>query len=422
MKEKLSALLNKEARISGYELNESENKSVELFYVRNRLETDRQTENKDLAVTIYTDNGDSCGSYTFNVNAADDETSLKGKLDRAIAAAEQVKNPPFTLVKAQDKKQAVIPSIAEDDLKAVAIKTADAIFKADHYRDGWINSSEIFIKHKTEHFLNSLGNQLSFAKTLIEVELIPTWRGAEEVELYLHFITAEEDYAAITREVEAVLAACKLRSEARKPQEKLTQIPVVIDKEMLYLIMHSLAYDLRYQNVYEGANHFKQGQKVFDYGFNLTLGASAANSAFARPFDRNGIILEDVALFKNGEVCNYWGSNRFGQYLKYPQISGELPIMKLDVDEARLTELNLPYLEIRNFSAPQLEAQSGYFGGEVRLGLYHDAAGQIIPLSGFSISGNIYEALKAAYFSQEKECFAGYYGPKKIIFQDLVIA
>ena len=70
-----------------------------------------------------------------------------------------------------------------------------------------------------------------------------------------------------------------------------------------------------------------------------------------------------------------------------------------------------PYLECLYFSSFQMDSFTGYYGGEVRLGIYFDG-NKKIPVSGFSISGNIYEDINKMKFSKEKTSIDGYEGPK----------
>ena len=86
------------------------------------------------------------------------------------------------------------------------------------------------------------------------------------------------------------------------------------------------------------------------------------------PFDINGVVLKDKKIIENGKVIDYWGSYRFGQYLKQSDISGVERVLSVDTFENE-PELGENYLEIMSFSSPQFDASSGYFGGEVRLSL-----------------------------------------------------
>ena len=78
------------------------------------------------------------------------------------------------------------------------------------------------------------------------------------------------------------------------------------------------------------------------------------------------------------------------------------------------------HLLIKNFSSPQYESSSGYFGGEVRLALYYDG-NEYIPLTGFSIAGNIYNDIRNVKVSKEETTMSYYKGPKYLIFSNLSI-
>ena len=80
-----------------------------------------------------------------------------------------------------------------------------------------------------------------------------------------------------------------------------------------------------------------------------------------------------------------------------------------------------PHLIIETFSAPQLESDSGYWGGEVRLARYYDGK-KYIPLTGFSIAGSLYEDLKSVGFSEEEAVQSRYKGPKYMIFKGIKIS
>ena len=68
-----------------------------------------------------------------------------------------------------------------------------------------------------------------------------------------------------------------------------------------------------------------------------------------------------------------------------------------------------------------MEDSSGYFGGEVRLARYFDGE-KYVPLTSFTVSGNIYKSLKNVKFSNEMTTTRSYKGPKYFIFNDLDIS
>ena len=167
-------------------------------------------------------------------------------------------------------------------------------------------------------------------------------------------------------------------------------------------------------------NHFKIDDVITDRNIDMIYKPYVKGVANSFPFDSNGVVLKDKKIIENGKVIDYWGSYRFGQYLKQSDISGVERVLSVDTFENE-PELGENYLEIMSFSSPQFDASSGYFGGEVRLALYHHE-GQIIPVTGFSISGNFYELLKdKIFFSNEKAKYTGYYGPKHMIIKGMKI-
>ena len=196
------------------------------------------TNNKDIYVTVYHDFEEYRGSSNFILNAADDEQTIEAKIHLAINTAKKVKNPKFELVNPSDEKMVEVESIKTDNLNSVAIKCADAIMSANHYREGWINSVEIFVTNKSNRFINSKGVDLYFEKNSLEVEIIPTWKGEnEEIELYLDFKTIELDYEDIKNRTDRILKEAKLRAEAQSISEEMLNVPVVMSGDMLKMLM-----------------------------------------------------------------------------------------------------------------------------------------------------------------------------------------
>ena len=416
----LLTLLNKHKEVSDYEVSITQTKSSQLFYILDKLETNRITNNKDIYVTVYHDFEEYRGSSNFILNAADDEQTIEAKIHLAINTAKKVKNPKFELVNPSDEKMVEVESIKTDNLNSVAIKCADAIMSANHYREGWINSVEIFVTNKSNRFINSKGVDLYFEKNSLEVEIIPTWKGEnEEIELYLDFKTIELDYEDIKNRTDRILKEAKLRAEAQNISEEMPNVPVVMSGDMLKMLMWNLVDDVSYNNVYIKSNHYNKGDQIVDYPLDLKLLPYYKGAVSSAPYDGSGIVLKEYQVMENGMFINYWGDNRFGQYLGIKNISGVMNVLK--VSTKNTIDDILPSLEILNFSSPQLDSSTGYFGGEVRLGIYKDINGNVTPVTGFSVSGNIYEAIKEAKYSKEEIVLTSYVGPKSIFFPNLKI-
>ena len=72
-----------------------------------------------------------------------------------------------------------------------------------------------------------------------------------------------------------------------------------------------------------------------------------------------------------------------------------------------------PYLEVVNFSDFQMSAETGNFGGEIRLAFLYDGE-KVTPITGGSINGNILEAQKHLVFSKEMQTEKDFEGPKAV--------
>ena len=98
--------------------------------------------------------------------------------------------------------------------------------------------------------------------------------------------------------------------------------------------------------------------------------------------------------------------------------TGEIPCVVVDAPSYDYKKEK--HIIVEHFSAPQLESYSGYFGGEIRLARYFDGK-KYIPITGFAVSGNIYDAAKNMKFSKEKTSSLNYSGPRYFIFDKLSI-
>lgn len=416
----IKSFLVKNNEISDYEIIQTKTRSSQLFYVLDKLETNRVTNNTDTKIIIYHDHDDYRGSSSFIINASDDKNSISEKINKAVEIAKKINNPKFVLANKTNDKLVNFESISDNNYNDICLNIANAIFKADHDDHGWINSVEIFVNDVTKHFINSNGVDHCFEKASLEVEIIPTYKNKnEEIELYLDFKMLELDYDLITAKVEDILKQAKLRSEAINITDEMKECPIVIQDEMLAMIMENFANDVTYQNIFNKSNHYHINDKICDYDLNISVGPYVKHAVYSYPFDNHGLVLKDVNIVNNGIVKANYGDMIYGQYLNEKNINGNASIIK--VDTTNRIDLTTPYLEICNFSSPQLEEATGYFGGEIRLAIYHDQNGNQIPVTNFSISGNIYNDIKEASFGKEDTTLDYYSGPKYIIFKHMSV-
>ena len=413
--------LKENRKLSGYEFRCVEKDSRELFYVLDHLEINRAVETVTQSAKVYVSQGvETTGSSTVVITAADNARTLKQKINNAVSQAKQAKNQFYPLAEKTENIKDI--NSRRVDLNEVATKVAKAVLNADHYKNGWINSTEIFVsQYKEELFTsNKIHHVSSYLK--IEIECIPTWsNGEEEFELYKFYESNKIDYKGITEEIEEILNLAKDRSEAKtlKDVDIPEDVKVLVKNDMLQEIVGNFKADLSYRNVYMRQNHYKVNDIVSDNPFDLTLKPSINGCAASRKFDSNGVVLKNRTLIKDGKVKDYNGDVQFGFYLGEEDVTGNIPNIELKAEGINYKRDK--HIIIETFSSPQLEDNSGYWGGEVRLARYYDGK-KYIPLTGFSISGNIYEDIRNVEFSKEQSILSNYKGPKYMIFKGLKIS
>ena len=136
----------------------------------------------------------------------------------AVNKAKATLNKAYKLPEADKNIKKVFKK--KPDLNDIALKCANAVFKADKYKEGYINSTEIFVSDITEEFISSKGIHHQVESLRINIEAIPSWKSEkEEVELYEMYESSSLDEAGITKRMNEVLNNAKERSMAETLKE-----------------------------------------------------------------------------------------------------------------------------------------------------------------------------------------------------------
>lgn len=418
-KNEIIACLKANKNITDYELSIKKKDSRELFYVLKHLEINRAVKTETCVAQVYVSDKKTTGSSLVTITAADTVKTLNSKINAAAKKAKAAKNNYYPLtkktnnIKENDK--------FDKDLNDIASNIAKAIFKADVYSQGWINSTEIFVSKFSNEFINSNGVSHIVNSFKIEVECIPTWSNKkEEFELYKFYESNSIDYKQITKEVNEILNLSKDRSMAMKI-DKINlpkDLPVFVKNDMRDTLVENLCAELSYRVIFTKQNHYNISDIVSNTKFDLIMKSEIKGCADSKKYDNHGVILKSKKIIADGKAKDNFGDIQFGHYLGVKNITGMFSVCELKADGVNYE--NKPHLIIETFSSPQLEANSGYWGGEVRLARYFDGK-KYIPLTGFSISGNIYEDMKNVEFSIESATSNGYKGPKYWIFKGISI-
>lgn len=423
MKEIIAAL-EANQKVTDYKINESKKESSELFFVKGRLETVRATDVKDVTVTVYVDHGGCKGDASFPVYPSTTPADLERLVDEAAEKALLIQNEPYTLPENDAGDFAVESNFEGHSLSDLAETIARAVFSADRVEHSALNAVEIFVNRYTVRVRNSRGVDKTQTRYTAMVEAIPTYNGEQQsVELYQQLNSSSLDEDALKAEIAGKLKAVKARYEAVRP-ETMPECPVILNKGELEELFGTLTRQLNYSTVYSKSNLFRKGDAIqkdpAGDKITLTMLGEAPGCVTGAKFDADGLPLGSVRLIEDGVAVNYYGANRYGQYL------GEKPtgiLRCIQVEPGTACEKCLskaPSLEVISMSGLQVDPFNDYIGGEVRLAYYNDGE-KITPLTGISIAGKLSEVLSTIRLARATAVHDSYTGPAKAILQGMKV-
>ena len=421
---KVTELLRAAAQVSDYKINIHAKESFELFFVKGKLETVRRTDTCDKEVTVYVDHDGCKGESQFFIYPSTTDDDLRRLIEEAVAKAKLISNKHFTLPENETGEFTVESNFTQYDIPDLAGLIAKTVFEANAVENGSLNSVEVFINRHTETVLNSRGIHKTQVRYDAMVEAIPTYNGAEQsVELYEQYNFSAFDVDTLRSEIAGKMDEVKARYEAAKPEKKI-ECGVILNKQELSELFWSIAGDLDFSTVYSHSNLFKKGDAIQNEPtgdpIGITMAGAVEGNIRSAKFDSDGLSLHDRRIVENGKAVNYYGSNRYGQYLE------EIPtgaLRCLCVDAGTLDEAAFrqgPYLEVISMSGLQVDFYSDYIGGEIRLAYYHDGE-TITPVTGVSITGSLREVLNHIRLSSDLAVHNGYTGPGKALLSHMKV-
>lgn len=417
-------LLRQHPQVSDYKINIHQKESCELFFVKGKLETMRRTDTCDKEVTVYVEHGEFKGDAQFFIYPSTTAEQIRARIEEAAAKALLINNKTYTLPAGEQGDYEVESNFSGYDPADLAADISKVVFAANTVENGALNSVEIFINKHTETVTNSRGLHKTQVRYDAMAEVIPTYNGEKEsVELYEQYNFSSFDEDELRREIAGKLVEVKARYEAVKPEMPISG-NVILNKLELSQLFMNIARDLNYASVYSHSNLFKKGDLIQKAPkgdrIGIVMAGEVKGSIRSAKFDSDGMSLGSIRLVEDGKAVNYYGSNRYGQYLG-EKPTGELRCLCVDPgtgDDAAFREG--PYLEVVSMSGLQVDFFSDYIGGEVRLAYYHDGS-KVIPVTGISISGKLLEVLDDMTLSAETAVHDGYTGPKKAILRGMKI-
>lgn len=421
---KIIELLEKNQQVNDYKVLLLNKESYELFFVKGKLETTRRTDTCDKEVTVYVNHGDFKGDSSFYVYPSTTQEEIEELIAGAVEKAKMIDNQMYELPAAEEGSFHVESNFSGQTLNEKAAVIAEAVFAAKADENAALNAVEIFVRRNTSTVVNSRGIHKTQVKYSAMVEAIPTYNGVEEsVELYQQYNFSELDRATITAEIEEKLREVKARNEAKKPEGAM-EGNVILNKFELSNLFGAMSRQMGYYQVYSKSNLFKKGDQLQKErtgdAITITMQGEVPGNIGSAKFDADGLALTDICIVKEGEVVNYYGSSRYGQYLD-EKATGSLACITVEPGTACPKCLSrTPYLEVVSMSGLQVDFHSDYIGGEVRLAYYNDG-NEVVPVTGISITGKLSEVLASIRLAKETAVSDRYVGPKKAILDGMKV-
>ena len=371
--------------VSLWRINQREEETAELFFVKKQLDTRRIKDVRKYEVTVFRDveakdgGRPSRGFTSVMLVASMDDERLDEALKGAYYAAQFAANPYFDL---PDPVQAPMVEktgeLAQAPLAQSAGKMAKALFAPDVHQDAFVNSAEIFVVRSACRIVSSEGTDVSYTDARVNGEFVVQCREPEDVEMHNTFEYDELNGEALSAKVAEALTFVRDRARAQKIL-KSGKYDLVLSGNAVAEVLSYYADRSSAGMVYAKYSTWRQGEDVQGetQGERLDLTLRAFH-----PYSPEGIPTGvDLPLLEGGKLLTWHGPNRFcrylgvkptGDYRRLVCANGTVPFESLKKG---------PCLWAVTFSDFQMDEMSGHFGGEIRLAYLIEEDGKVTPVT-----------------------------------------
>ena len=411
-----------ELNIPVYQIEISEERSAELFFIKKTLDMRRIKSAVHCAVTVYRDfEADGVtfrGSSQAQIFEGMGLDEVKARIEGAYFAAQFVKNPFYELYEGRKDEPVAMPStLADRPLEENAMLMAKALFAADTDADAFINSAEFFAIENQVSLLTSAGTDVAYSRYLVKGEFVTQCKAPQDVEQFFQFAYADLNTEALTEKARRAIAAVRDRAAAQKSPQAGTY-SVVLSGDQVPTLLEYYGERAHASMVYAHYSDWTVGKQV--QGEDVQGERLDLDLLPMTPYSEDGIPMVPRPLLADGELKLIYGPNRFCRYLGI-EPTGNYQRLGLDNGTVALKDLRKGCLCPVSFSDFQMDAFTGHFGGEIRLAyLYTDKGVEI--LTGGSINGSLPEKQGNLLFSNERYDTLTYTGPFAVKIEGVEVA
>lgn len=427
MLEKIKSLLLEE-KLNGWIIRENLKKSVEAFFVREKLDMNRRTQTHEFSVKVYVDfeeDGESfTGDATTIIGISDSEEEVRRKIKDAVFAASLTKNKAYPLPGKTNAKPIEKKGYANIDILTENYETLMQIFFGEHEFKARVNSVEIFANEEQHRVVTSAGVDLSFPHSEFVFELVTdNNNGREPVEIFNDYTLSHLDFSQIRNITRKQLMETEGRAhavQARHMENCRLVLTGAAVEEFLFFYVEQASDAAIYQQI----SRAKLGEAFVPenarQSLTIRMNPGLESSPFAMPVDGEGTILQPFTLYEKGVVKNLRTRSQYSHYLNIPHI-GNVVTFEVEGGKDSLDELlDGDYVEIVTFSAFLTDPMTGDFGGEFRLAR-QKKNGEMSYITAGAVSENIFQSQTTMVFSKELEDRKYSRAPKAIIFDNVTI-
>lgn len=412
----------KKLDIINYNVREVMTETVELFFVKKQLQMRRMKNVTKYDVVVYRameeEGRQLMGQSTANLVPGMTDAEITAKLAAAYKAAGEVKNPAFGLYAGRMEPCVELPSrFATMSLREAASVMSNAIFRADHREDSFVNSAEVFVVKKHVRIVATPCTDVSYIAYECNGEFVTQCLRPQDVEQHYSFRYADLEADALTQKVEQGLSTVCDRARATE-SPVAGNYDVVLSGEHLATLLEMYLQRADAGMVYAKYSDYApgkavQGEAVVGEKLNLTLVPDA-------PYSAEGIPMVERQLVKDGVLQHLYGALRFCRYLN-TEPTGSYRRVRLEAGTVPFAAMKQGCLYPVSFSDFQMDGMSGRFGGEIRLAYLYTEDGVKL-LTGGSINGSLLEKQGDMTFSLETYKDADYEGPLAVCLHGVSVS
>lgn len=468
--ETVSQALERQPGVSDWQAQKTTQRSAQLFLIGSQTETRRLVDTEQVQVQVYNDHPRQtqpsaataeakavpqevlAGQQTLSSNVhrrtargatsrvllpeeIGDQSRLQRALEEAVFIAGLTDNPLYSLPKppragfpavetvdralaaSDEARLAALEALHERLLAAVAIEPGIRLSSAELSA----TASEIALR-------NSRGIRVSHSETEVFCDLVLLASdGAQTAEFQA--MPQRRRLADLDIEETVRRAARFARDSLRVSLTPTHEGPVVISGEALIDLFSPLIFHSSARAAYQSLSRFTVGASICGYnqiqGDQLTFISNALlpYGLASAPLSDDGLPGERVVLVQDHQVSAFWAEQRYADYLNMRPTGSFANIEILPGAHAiqDMLDKRQPVYHLVAFSWLNPDELTGDFVAEIKLG-YRLEHGQITPIKGGSLSGNLFDALAQVRLSRETQFTGGYIGPQAMRFERLTIA